>query len=100
MSDPTSSLPAQPQYPTPNDRAAWLDYWQKCGQSWRTEPEIDSNRQQYLTERLTIKPDIAQGNYPFKGIKLDRADVEWLLANHEQKRGPIDWTDEPQRERE
>lgn len=100
MNDQTNSLPAQPQYPIPNDRDAWLDYWQKCGQSWRTEPEIDSNRQQYLTERLTVKPDIVQGIYPFKDIKLDRADVEWLLANHEQGRGPIDWSDEDQRERE
>jgi uncharacterized protein YjbI with pentapeptide repeats len=100
MSDQTDSLLAQVQYPTTNDRDAWLNYWQKCGQSWRTEPEIDSNRQQYLTERLTIKPDTTQGIYPFKNIKLDRADVEWLLANHEQRRGPLDWSDEHQHERE
>ncbi len=100
MCEQTNRLPAQPQYPTTNDRDAWLDYWQKCGQSWRTEPEIDSSRQKYLAERLSVKPDIVQGMYPFKNIKLDRADVEWLLANHEQGRGPIDWSDEHQRERE
>src|SRR5260370_10489006 len=38
--------------------------------------------------------------FPFKDIKLHRADVEWLLATHENGRGPIDWKDEKQRERE
>ena len=36
---------------------------------------------------------------PFKNIKLDRADVEWLLATHEHGRGPVDWSDEHQHER-
>jgi len=100
MSEQTNSLPAQPQYPTTNDRDAWLAHWQTCGQPWRTEPEIDSSRQKYLTECLTTKSDVAQGIYPFKNIKLDRADVEWLLATHEHGRGPIDWSDEHQHERE
>lgn len=30
---------------------------------------------------------------------MNRADVEWLLANHDNGRGPIDWSDESQRER-
>ena len=34
------------------------------------------------------------------GIKLSRADVEWLLATHENSRGPVDWSDESQRGRE
>lgn len=33
-------------------------------------------------------------------MKLSRADIEWLLATHEQGRGPVDWRDENQRERE
>ncbi len=33
-------------------------------------------------------------------MKLSRADVEWLLATHENGRGPVDWSDESQRERE
>lgn len=37
---------------------------------------------------------------PFEGIKLSRADIEWLLANYENGRGPVDWSDESQRERE
>lgn len=68
--------------------------------SWRTEPEIDSARQQILRQCLTIIPDIQQGNYPFRNIALTRADVEWLLITHEQRRGPIEWSDLSQRERQ
>jgi uncharacterized protein YjbI with pentapeptide repeats len=99
MSEQANRLPVQPQYPTANDRDTWHAYWQERGQPWRTEPEIDSSRQAYLAERLATKPDIVQGIYPFKNIKLDRADVEWLLATHEHGRGPIDWSDEHQHER-
>jgi uncharacterized protein YjbI with pentapeptide repeats len=66
---------------------------------WRTEPEIDAERQQFLRERLAIQPDVNQGIYPFKGVKLTRADVEWLLATHEDGRGPVDRDDEQQRGR-
>jgi len=66
---------------------------------WRTEPEIHAERQQFLAECLATIPDIKQGIYPFKDIKLTRADIEWLLANHENGRGPVDWVDEQQRER-
>ena len=40
--------------------------------------------------------------YPFMEVKLDRADVEWLLAMHESGgvQGPIDWDIEEQRSRE
>lgn len=92
------SLPP-PQRPTTDDRNAWHTFWQKLGQSWRTEPEIDAERQAHLTERLGIIPNIEQGMYPFKDLKLSRADIEWLLAHHEDGRGPIDWSDERQRER-
>ena len=85
--------------PIPDDRAAWPVYWQKLGQLWRTEPEINAERQQYLAARLSITPDIENGIYPFKDIQLSRADIEWLLATHDDERGPIDWSDERQRER-
>ena len=75
-------------------------YWEENNQTWRTEPEIDEKRQKFLTERRAIVPDINTGIYPFRGMKLSRADVEWLLATHEHGRGPIDWSDEGQRERE
>jgi hypothetical protein len=90
------------QRPTTMDKKAWEIYWKEQGQPWRTEPEIDEEQQNNLDERrMKIKPEIEQGIYPFRGfkLKLTRADVEWLLATHENGRGPIDWRDESQRER-
>jgi uncharacterized protein YjbI with pentapeptide repeats len=89
----------QPQY-SPASPEEWHQNWQSQGQPWRTEPEIDAKRQQELTQRRAVIPNIEQGIYPFKGVKLNRADVEWLLAMHENGRGPIDWSNESQRERE
>src|SRR5260370_41634243 len=94
-----SQLPApgaSAMIPAVDDREGW----KAQGQSWRTEPEIDLERQQYLAERRSITPDIARGIYPFRDIALTRADVEWLLATHENGRGPVDWSDESQRGRE
>jgi uncharacterized protein YjbI with pentapeptide repeats len=88
------------QRPATNDQDEWKAYWKAQRQSWRTEPEIDAERQVFLTKRRSITPDIEQGIYPFKDIKLSRADVEWLLATHEHGRGAVDWNDESQRERE
>ena len=65
--------------------------------SWRTEPEIDTERQTFLTERLAITPDIQRGIYPFKDVKLTRADIEWFLVTHEGGRGPVNWSDVQQR---
>jgi Pentapeptide repeats (8 copies) len=91
----------EPQRPTSgNDRTGWAAYWRALGLPWRTEPEIDELRQQYLAERRkTITPDLAQGSYPFKGVepKLTRADIEWLLATHEDERGPVVWHDEKEK---
>jgi len=94
-------VPALP-HPSPEDTEAWKAYWNTQGQLWRTEPEIDTNRQEELTQCRAIVPDIEKGRYPFKDMKLSRADVEWLLATHESGgiRGPVDWSDESQRERE
>lgn len=87
------------QRPANDDKDAWKAYWKAQGQEWRTEPETDVERQKYLDERRKIEPNNEQGIYPFKDIKLSRADVEWLLATHENGRGPIDWSDKSQRER-
>src|SRR2546423_9509028 len=65
--------------------------------SWRTEPEIDFERQEFLRERLAVRADIQRGVYPFKDVKLGRGDVEWLLIAHEEGRGRIDWNDVKQR---
>ena len=89
-----------PQRPDTTDPDVWKAYWRAQGLSWRTEPEIDAERQKFLTERRAIIPDTEKGIYPFKDIKLNRADIEWLLATHEDGRGPVEWKDESQRERE
>jgi uncharacterized protein YjbI with pentapeptide repeats len=88
------------QHPSNDKKEAWQAYWERQGQPWRTEPEIDAERQKYLDERRQITPDMKEGVYPFKDIKLTRADVEWLLATHENGRGPVDWSDSGQRTRE
>ncbi len=82
-----------------NDPIEWIVYWQTIGQTWRTEPEIDTARQNYLAQRRAIVPNIKKGIYPFKDVELIREDVEWLLATHENGNGPVDWTDGGLRER-
>jgi uncharacterized protein YjbI with pentapeptide repeats len=91
--------PTHPQL-TSKTPEEWHTYWQTQGQPWRTEPEIDIERQKELDKRRAIVPDIKKSVYPFKGMKLSRADVEWLLATHANGRGPVDWNDESQRTRE
>jgi hypothetical protein len=84
------------QRPTNNDdREGWTAFWAVQGMPWRTEPEIGEERQRYLAERRAITPDIVHGVYPFKDLRLYRADIEWLLATHESGdiRGPVDWDD-------
>src|SRR5437588_2597257 len=87
------------QRPITSDPETWKAFWEAQGQPWRTEPDIDVERQAFLTERRAIVPNIEKGIYPFKDIKLSRADVEWLLVTHENGRGPVDWSDRSQRER-
>lgn len=91
----------QQQNPRPQtrDRAAWKAYWEACGQPWRTEPEINADREAILAAHRATAPDLDEGVYPFRGVKLDRADVEWLLATHEGGRGPVDIHDWQQLER-
>jgi len=77
-----------------DNRAAWQRYWQAQGQPWRIEPEIDAARQYFLIEHRAITPDLDKGIYPFKDVELSRADVEWLLATHENGHGPLYWHDD------
>src|SRR6266516_883378 len=67
--------------------------------SWRTEPEIDQERQHYLIACLSTKPDVTRNIYPFKNVRLTRADIEWLLAMHEDGQGPVEWVGLRQRGR-
>ncbi|HET8851230.1 MAG TPA: pentapeptide repeat-containing protein [Ktedonobacteraceae bacterium] len=69
----------------PHDPEAWQAYWKEQGQSWRSEPLIDEERQQRLLSYSRGEVDIERGRYPFKGVQLSRADVEWLLAMEEQR---------------
>ncbi len=85
--------------PARDDRDAWRAYWPARGQAWRTEPEIDAERQKELDQYRAIVPHIDKGIFPFCKVKLSRADVEWLLATHEDGRGPVDWADESKRDR-
>jgi uncharacterized protein YjbI with pentapeptide repeats len=100
MSEQDNGQLSTVQRPTNDDPEVWKEYWKAQGQPWRTEPEIDKKRQHYLSERRKIVLGGRQGIYPFKNIKLNRADVEWLLATHEDGQGPINWKDEKQRGRQ
>lgn len=84
----------------PAGYASWPDYWKAQAMPWRTESEIDEERQRYLAKRRATMPDIEKGIYPFRdangGIMLTRADIEWLLTTHESSgmRGPVAWDEE------
>jgi hypothetical protein len=82
---------------TPKMPDGWQAYWQPQDQPWRTEPEVDEKRQRELGDHMMLKPNIEESIYPFKGMKLGRADIEWLLARHENGNGPVDWSDAKQR---
>jgi uncharacterized protein YjbI with pentapeptide repeats len=49
---------------------------------WRLEPEIEPARQEQLARCLATPVDLKRSLYPFKGMKLSRADIEWLLVTH------------------
>lgn len=90
--------PSIPKIPKTSEQ--WKAYWEAKGQPWRTKPEINVQRQAELSKYRNIKPDIEKCVYPFSGVKLERADIEWLLATHENGRGPVIWNEEKQRGRE
>lgn len=100
MSEQNAAQTIVLQQPLTNNPNAWKTYWEQQGQPWRTEPEIDLERQKHLDERRSIKPDTLTGIYPFKDIRLSRADVEWLLATHDNGRGPVNWKEESQHVRD
>src|SRR5579884_2041317 len=78
--------PSSSMYPSnTHDAEMWKAYWNGQGQPWRTEPIIDEERQQRLLSYSQGNVDIERGMYPFKGVRLSRADVEWLLALEEQR---------------
>jgi uncharacterized protein YjbI with pentapeptide repeats len=80
-----SKAPPASERPKTNDQRAWHAYWQAQNQPWRTEPEIDDERRQYLDERLAHK-EREWEHFPFKEVVLARADVEWLLERTQEQR--------------
>jgi uncharacterized protein YjbI with pentapeptide repeats len=104
----THPQPDLPQPPRPEDfenwaeytQSGWPTYWNQVGQPWRYEPVIDEKRQEILKECRAKRLGLYV--YPFSEIepKLTRADIEWLLATHENGRGPVDWRDFYQWDRE
>jgi uncharacterized protein YjbI with pentapeptide repeats len=66
-------------------------------QPWRTEPEIEPARQEQLRHCLATIPDSTRGIYPFKEMRLSRADVEWLLATYQSDRDSRASSDEQHR---
>src|SRR6266852_4606667 len=60
---------------------------------------IEIARQEQLTRCLATTPDVTRGIYPFKGMKLSRADIEWLLTTYENGRFPQVGSDEQQNRR-
>jgi Pentapeptide repeats (8 copies) len=78
---PSSSMSSS----NPPDAEMWQAYWREQGQPWRSEPIIDEERQQRLLSYAQGGVDIERGRYPFKGVRLSRADIEWLLAMQEQR---------------
>lgn len=99
MSDQNGTQKATLQKPAKSDVEGWQEYWKAQGQPWRTEPEDDTFKAVLETRRnVSIGNEV--GKYPFMNIRLKRSDIEWLLATHENGRGPIDWSDESQRDRE
>jgi uncharacterized protein YjbI with pentapeptide repeats len=78
----------EPRRPTTDDPDAWKLYWAELGMPWRWMAEIDRDRREMLLDCLRDGPRDA----PFRDVPLSRADVEWLLKNHESDGivGPVD----------
>jgi uncharacterized protein YjbI with pentapeptide repeats len=68
----------------PSDLETWKTSWKEHDQLWRTEPLLDKERQQQLLSYSQREVNIERGSYPLKGVRLSRADVEWLLTMQEQ----------------
>jgi hypothetical protein len=92
-------MSTEPQQPAGDNRDQWQAYWTAQGMPWRTEPEIDAKRQALLDAKRRIAASPENGRYSFTGVKLTRADVEWLLATHQSDglTGPVFLDDERQR---
>src|SRR5207248_902935 len=83
MSKQETKLSSKPQSPITVDPSAWRNYWYALKYTRCEELSIDANRQAELEGYRSIRPNIEQAIYPFKNVRLSRADIRWLLATHE-----------------
>ena len=97
--DPTTTLADGSPRPADDDRESWRAHWVKVGQPWRREPEIVLGQQRNLAQTIARSRAPGGDPTPFRGTTLTRADVEWLLAHHDDGCGPVDWSDPAQRAR-
>lgn len=58
-----------------SDAEQQQERWRSLGQPWRTEPEIDGERQRFLSERQATCADAWGRAFPFAGIRLTHADL-------------------------
>ncbi len=73
------------QRPANDDTEGWKAFWKERGQPWRTEPEIDKDRQQDLERCLANIPMEREKDILFfDGFQLNRNDIEWLLATQKK----------------
>ncbi len=86
MSEQDNGQIATLQQPMTDNREDWKIYWEAKGQPWRTEPEIDSERRKYLTMRRSAVADTENEVYPFKDVRLSRADIEWLSVSQDRQK--------------
>jgi hypothetical protein len=87
MSEQDETQALSRHHPAQDDKEAWNASWKEQGQPWRTEPEVDPERLQQLMVSQATLPDIEKGIYPFKGVGLSRADIEWLVAMQQETTG-------------
>jgi uncharacterized protein YjbI with pentapeptide repeats len=41
---------------------------------------VDAERESFLLNCLSVEADLSQRLFPFKGVRLERRDIEWLIA--------------------
>jgi uncharacterized protein YjbI with pentapeptide repeats len=85
MGEQANKLPSRPLRPGTVDSGAWRNYWDALKYTQCEELSIDANRQAELESYRSIDPNIEQAIYPFKNVRLSRADIRWLLATQENR---------------
>src|SRR5260221_149144 len=69
----------------------WPTSWPTHDQQSIIKPKISAEREEQLKKLRAVPVDIQKGIYPFKGIKLDRVDIEWLIVTNDAQYATLDW---------